>query len=107
MVMNLQDSLHCYGLYFITCADVSQPHSPFFISLSNTQSCSARVQHTRQSALLRAGHRQGVHALHLDPHPGVGAVVARLRLIQRQFLSSLSGSIQGLRELTGFQVSGP
>ena len=84
-----------------------QPHSSFFTALSNPQSCSARVQHTRQSALLRTRHRQGVHALHLDPHPGVGAVITRLRLIQYQFLSYLPGSIQGLGELTGFQVSGP
>lgn len=90
--MDLQDSLHCYGLCFMVCADVLSDRTVLFNFPSNPHSCSARIQHTRQSALLRTRHRQGVYALHLDPHPSVGAVITRLRLFQCQSLS-LSGSI--------------
>jgi hypothetical protein len=38
---------------------------------------SARPQHTRQRALLRARNRQAIHALDLDPHTRVHAIVAR------------------------------
>jgi len=37
----------------------------------------ARPQHTRQRALLRARNRQAIHALNLDPHARIRAVVAR------------------------------
>lgn len=37
---------------------------------------SARRQHARQRTLLRTRNRQTIHALNLDPHPRVDAVVA-------------------------------
>jgi hypothetical protein len=75
----------------------------------------ARIQHTRQRALLCTRNRQAIHALDFNPHAAVGAVVARQRLsiISKTFLvctlslytnKKTSGSEE---KLTGFQLSGP
>ena len=56
--------VHCVVTLLLTCPPT-------------LSTCSTRPQHTRQSALLRTRNRQRIHALDLDPHPRVHAVVAR------------------------------
>jgi hypothetical protein len=43
----------------------------------------ARPQHRRQSTLLRTRNRQRIHALNLNPHPRVRAVITRKRRLPR------------------------